>query len=57
MFVRHVARIAPHAEISGLSGLASDEDAVKPEYIKAGRYGSEEAVRRISAIAKKHGLV
>jgi hypothetical protein len=51
----HEGRIAVHREIwkTVMSGLASDEDAAKDEYGKIGRFGSQEAIDRLSSIAKK----
>jgi hypothetical protein len=51
----HEGRIAVHREIweNVLSGLAADEDAAKEEYRKARRFGSQEAIDRLSSIAKK----
>ena len=53
-------RIAPHREIWESvvgAGLCSDTEAVKDEYIKAGRFGRLEATKRIAIIAKKYSLL
>lgn len=53
LFEAHADRIAPHRKIweriiSG--GLCADEDARKDSYIQAGRFGSDEGLRRLREI-------
>lgn len=49
---KHAARIRPHEVIAIdiLAGVCSDEDAQREVYVKAGRFGSLEAVRRLALI-------
>jgi len=59
LLTKYENRIALHREIweSILSaGLCSDEDAVKDEYIKAGRFGSSEGTKRLKVIARKYDV-
>ena len=54
LFEKYENRIAPHRVVAEiLSFLCSDEDAVKDDYIEAGRYGSDEALRRLKQTSKK----
>jgi hypothetical protein len=46
-------KIAPHREVWEkiiAGGLCSDEDAIKEAYIQAGRFGSDEGLRRLKEI-------
>lgn len=54
ILLTHENRIAPHREIWEkvvAGGLTADENALKTEYIEAGRFGSVEAEKRLAAIA------
>jgi hypothetical protein len=45
---RHSHRIELHSEVSMILGsMCSDEDAVKPAYVHAGRYNAESALIRL----------
>jgi hypothetical protein len=50
------SRIAPHREIweQIISRICSDEDAAKESYIQAGRFGSDEALKRLKEINEKY---
>ena len=53
----HEDRIAPHREIWErilADGVCSDEDARKEMYIRAGRFGSDEGMRRLREIGEKY---
>ncbi|MGB7210311.1 MAG: hypothetical protein WBD27_16775 [Pyrinomonadaceae bacterium] len=56
MFQRYEGRIRPHEEIAQeiFQFLCSDEDAARDIYIKAGRFGSSEGLRRLRIINQKH---
>lgn len=57
LFEKHKYKIALHREISEvLNVLCSDEDAVKEIYKKAGRFGSEEGLKRLKEISKKYSI-
>jgi hypothetical protein len=50
----HKDRIAPHRKIWERiigGGLCTDEDARKDSYIQAGRFGSDEGIRRLEEIS------
>src|SRR5687768_7693604 len=49
MFDKYDHRIKPHEELGAevFQHLCSDEDAVKDIYIQAGRFGSDEGLRRL----------
>jgi len=54
----HEKRIAPHREVWEriiTGGLSAEEDAQKESYIQAGRFGSDEGLRRLGEIA--HSLL
>jgi hypothetical protein len=54
---KHQDKIAPHWEVfEKLSGLCSDEDALKESYIQANRFGSDEGLRRLKEISKKYSI-
>ena len=58
LFEKHAARIAVHREIfETLGNLCADEDAPKAEYVRAGRFGSDEAFRGLQAISRKHSIL
>jgi hypothetical protein len=44
------------AALRSADGLCSEEDAGKELYRKAGRYGAEEAMRRIRSALAQHGF-
>jgi hypothetical protein len=53
LFEAHEDRIAPHREVWERiigGGLCADEDAQKESYIRAGRFGSDEGLRRLREI-------
>jgi len=53
LFEAHKSRINPHREIWErilIGGLCADEDARKESYTQAGRFGSEEGLRRLREI-------
>jgi hypothetical protein len=55
LLVSYENRIVPHRELFiKLSNICSDEDANKDVYIQAGRFGSEEALRRLKEICKRY---
>ena len=57
LFESHEDRIAPHREIWErilAGGLCSDEDARKESYIQAGRFGSDEGMRRLKEICERY---
>ena len=49
-------RIALHRDVweEVLTRVCSDENAMKPEYIAAGRFGSTGAVARLRTLAERH---
>lgn len=53
---RFEGRIALHRDVweEVLTRVCSDEDAMKPEYIGAGRFGSTDAVPRLRTIVERH---
>lgn len=52
---KHENRILLHRKVCEmLSGLCSDEDAMKDSYIQANRFGSEEALRRLKEITENY---
>jgi hypothetical protein len=54
LLVVHKDRIAPHRKIWERiigGGLCADEDARKESYIQAGRFGSDEGLRRLKEIS------
>lgn len=53
LFEAHEGRIAPHRKVWEriiAGGLCADEDAHKELYIQAGRFGSDEGLRRLREI-------
>jgi hypothetical protein len=55
LLVMYEDRIVPHRELFyQLSNICSDEDARKDAYIKAGRFGSDEALNRLKEISKRY---
>lgn len=56
LFARYDARIALHRDVweEILTRVCSDQDADKPAYIAAGRFGSTEAVVRLNRILKRY---
>ena len=53
MFTRHRARIAwIESALGEIGEICADDDANKDAYIKAGRFGSVEALRRLRALAE-----
>jgi hypothetical protein len=52
LFEKYEDRIEPHRIIAYdiLGRVCSDEDAQRETYIQAGRFGSKEAVRRLSLV-------
>lgn len=54
VLARHGARIAwIERVLHEVGGLCADDDAIKEAYIKAGRFGTEEALRRLRALVEK----
>lgn len=56
LFARYDDRISLHREIWEKvigGGLCSDEDAQKKSYIRAGRFGSEEGLRRLQELCRE----
>lgn len=58
MFEKYEIKINIHLEIweKVLTGICSDEDAVKESYILANRFGSIEGLRRLKEISKKYSI-
>jgi hypothetical protein len=56
MFDKYRHRLNPHEElvIEIFQHLCSDDDAVKDSYIKAGRFGSDEGLRRLQRLNQKY---
>ena len=57
LFRSHDHRIAPHREIWEkiiACGLCSHDDAHKESYIQAGRFGSDEGLKRLREIVRKN---
>lgn len=56
LLLQYEARIAPHRDVweEVLTRVCSDENAGKPEYIEAGRFGSEEAIAHLKRIVARH---
>jgi hypothetical protein len=55
LLVKYQDRIIPHRELfHQLSNICSDEDSHKEAYIQAGRFGSDEGLRRLKEISKKY---
>jgi hypothetical protein len=56
MFEKYDCRIKPHEELGTevFQHLCSDEDAVKNIYIQAGRFGSDEGLRRLRIVNQKY---
>lgn len=56
LFEKYGWRIKPHEELAQeiLSYLCNDDDALKDSYINAGRFGSNEALRRLKALSEKY---
>jgi hypothetical protein len=53
LFARHRARIGWIERALGEIGeICADDDALKDAYIKAGRFGSAEALRRLRSLAE-----
>lgn len=52
---KHKDKIEPHLRLmEELQGLCDDEDAIKESYIRANRFGSEEGLKRLKDIYKRH---
>ena len=53
---KHNKRIRPHEEMTFeiLGKLCADEDAVNQSYIDAGRFGSDEALRRTKLLVRRY---
>ena len=53
---KYEPRILPHRIVAEeiFSGVCSDEDVRKPNYIKAGRFGSDAAVGRLRDVAEQY---
>ena len=58
LLARYDSRIALHRDVWAevLTRACSDEDAPKPEYIAAGRFGSDEAVARLKRMLEQHSV-
>ena len=56
MFEKYEERIKPHEELGTeiFLQLCDDNDALKDSYIKAGRFGSDEGLRRLRIVSKKY---
>ena len=56
LLLQYEARIALHRDVweEVLTRVCSDENTGKPEYIAAGRLGSEEAVAHLKRIVARH---
>ena len=56
MFDKYRYRIKPHEELGTevFQHLCSDDDAAKEMYIQAGRFGSDEGLRRLQLLNQKY---
>ena len=53
---RHSPGVAFHLGVlNALSGLCREEDAERPEYLRAGRFGPIEGLKRLRQYVQQHG--